>query len=168
MRRLRHGLGLLALLCLLGACGRDTPSDTSAPAPPWTPSRFEARVLAARGGPALRALADEAVGAGPRVVPDLVAWLGHDARDVREVAAHALGDLAPEDPTVVPALRARLEDPDDYVRWKVVRALGRQGARALACLPALRAIAAAARETEVVRASAERAVAEIEAATTGR
>ena len=148
--------GLVACVLLLAACG----SPASPPA--FDAHAFEQQVLAARGGEALRRLSDQVVAAGPAVVPQLVRWLEHPARGVREVAAHALGDLAPADPAVAPALAARLEDPDDYVRWKVVRALGRQGARALAWRDALTAIAQADREVEVVRAAAERALLEID------
>ena len=109
-----------------------------------------------------RELATRLAAHGDASVPVLVRWLDDPARNVRETAAHALGNLAPRTPEVVKALAARLEDPDDYVRWKVIRALGRQRGVAREYLPAIRAIAEATRETEVVRAAAERAVLEIQ------
>lgn len=146
----------VVLALVLAACAE-------APAPPALDAgAIHAEVLIARGGPALRELATRIAAHGDPAVPVLVEWLDDPSRNVRETAAHALGNLAPRTPEVVRALAARLEDPDDYVRWKVIRALGRQRGAARDHLPELRAIAEATRETEVVRATAERAVLEIE------
>ncbi|MEZ6008106.1 MAG: HEAT repeat domain-containing protein [Planctomycetota bacterium] len=110
---------------MCGACGASA-LDAEA---------IHAELLAARGGTALRELATRLAAHGDAAVPVLVRWLDDPARNVRETAAHALGNLAPRTPEVVKALAARLEDPDDYVRWKVIRALGRQRGVAREYLP---------------------------------
>ncbi|MCA9314372.1 MAG: HEAT repeat domain-containing protein [Planctomycetes bacterium] len=153
---LRSGVLSCLLTLALAAC-----AEPAAP-PALDAEAIHAELLAARGGTALRELATRLAAHGDAAVPVLVRWLDDPARNVRETAAHALGNLAPRTPEVVKALAARLEDPDDYVRWKVIRALGRQRGVAREYLPAIRAIAEATRETEVVRAAAERAVLEIQ------
>jgi HEAT repeat protein len=77
---------------------------------------------------------------------------------VREGVAHALGELAPKREDVVRALLVAFEDPDDYVRWKAARALGRIGPFAAAARPALEQAANAPQETEIVRATARSAL----------
>lgn len=97
-------------------------------------------------------------------LPWLCALLQHDHRGVREGVAHALGDLSPRDPEVVRALLRAFEDADDYVRWKAARALGNIGDVPIAVRERLQQAAKAERETEVVRAAAQRAVEQIDRA----
>lgn len=100
-----------------------------------------------------------------RAVPTLTTWLdAGELRNVREAAAHALGELAPQDEVAVARLAATIEDDDDYVRWKAIRALGRIGKPAAHLRPQLQAIAEAEREVEVVRAAAQRALVDMDAA----
>ncbi len=89
-------------------------------------------------------------------------WLTHENRAVREGVAHALGDIAPQDESIVDALIKAFDDTDDYVRWKAARALGRIGKPAKKALPMLRIAANAEREAEIVRAICKKSVREIE------
>lgn len=87
-------------------------------------------------------------------------------RGVREWSAHALGDLAARgeaaarSETVVRALVVALQDQDDYVRWKAVRALGNIGPPARVALPLIRETVATSQE--ILRASGEKALEQIE------
>ncbi len=90
----------------------------------------------------------------------LLEGLLDDDRGVREWSAHALGDIAPQDDRVVRALIVSLQDKDDYVRWKVVRALGNIGPRAKLALPLIKETVASSQE--ILRASGEKAIRQIE------
>ncbi len=155
-------------LVLLASCGAGCGAD------PRTAGRGSGAGETALDAPAARAALLEAL-ASPRAgehraaVARIAAWsppdiewllslLVHPHRGVREGVAHALGDLAPDDPRVGPALLAAFEDPDDYVRWKAARALGRLPRLPPGAAAALRAAAEAAQETEVVRAAARTAL----------
>lgn len=95
---------------------------------------------------------------GPAALDDLLAGLTHGHRNVREGAAHAIGDIGEPAARAVPALMISLEDEDDYVRWKSMRALARIGK---AAEPARRQIEAAVNsrhETPVIKAWAETAL----------
>lgn len=95
----------------------------------------------------------------PAVAP-LTHALASPHRATREGAAHALGDIGGASaPAVDVLLRVFVDDDDDFVRWKAARALGRIGPAAAKALPELRRAAADARQSEIVRATAERAVA---------
>jgi len=100
-------------------------------------------------------------GAGAPAVPALIEALRDPSRAVREGAAHALGDIGARAAPAVEALIVAFEDPDDFVRWKAARALGRIGPAARAAVPILRPAATDPRETEVVRATAIRALEQI-------
>jgi HEAT repeat protein len=97
----------------------------------------------------------------PAPVAFLLEGLRHPNRGVREWSAHALGDAAPTGDGVVKALLELLEDRDDLVRWKAVRALGLMGSAAAAALPPLRQVAATDQEHEIVRAAAQHAIEQI-------
>ncbi len=101
---------------------------------------------------------------GANIVPDLIEALDDRHRAVREGAAHALGDIGPDAAPAVDALIRTFEDEDDYVRWKVARALGRIGHAAAAAIPMLEAAVNAERETELMRATAQRALEQIRGA----
>lgn len=62
---------------------------------------------------------------GEPAVAGLAALVGHADPDVRWKAIVALGDIG--DPRAAPALRARLADPDRFVRGRAVSALARLG-----------------------------------------
>jgi HEAT repeat protein len=154
----RARLGALALVVglpalLLGLGGEPT-------ARPWRGLDRET-VLAAFLSPE-PARVQEALRVLRRTRPAPVDWLlqliVRPERGAREWAAHALGDLAPPDDRVVGALMRAFEDPDDYVRWKAARALGRIGAPARRALALLEQAANAEQEVEVVRATAQAAV----------
>ncbi len=151
----RTAPALVLSLAVAIACGPPAPLL-------FDPTAVREELIGARGGPAIVEIAGRLAAIGSPAVPTLVAWLEDPERNVREGAAHALGNLAPRTIEVATALARRIEDPDDYVRWKVIRALGRQREAARDALPALRRIARAELETEIVRASAQRAVLEIE------
>ena len=108
-----------------------------------------------------RATVAEIVAQGPSMVPVLIDALGHEHRAVREGAAHALGDLRRESAPAIDALIVAFEDPDDFVRWKAARALGRIGPAAARAIPVLTPAAESQQETEIVRASAQAALAHI-------
>ena len=149
---------LLALLCLgFAAC-----SPNTSPAP----SAFDLKAihsdLVATNQLRWKRGVARLVAGGTANITKWSAWLSHENRGVREGVAHALGDLAPADATIVDALIVAFDDDDDYVRWKAARALGRIGRTAKKALPMLRVAALADRETEIVRAVCKRAVAEIE------
>lgn len=112
-------------------------------------------------GPFEAAIAELAA-MGPPAVPALVAALKSPDRSIREGVAHALGDIKPKDATSIAALIDAFEDDDDFVRWKVARALGNIGPLAKAALPALQ-LATSEKESEVVRAHAQRAIRRISA-----
>ncbi len=98
-----------------------------------------------------------AVGA-PAVVP-LTEALRAEHRAIREGAAHALGDIGVSAASAVgQLLETFLQDEDDFVRWKAARALGRIGPAAVDALPALERAGADQRESEIVRATSQRAV----------
>ena len=67
-----------------------------------------------------------------------------DDRDaeVRQAAARALGNIAPNAKVVVPALTAALKDPSVNVKMAAIMALGQYGPEAKAALPSLRELAA--------------------------
>jgi len=98
---------------------------------------------------------------GTAALQPLIDALGHAHRNVREGAAHALGELGADAAPAVQALTRAFEDEDDFVRWKAARALGNIGPAAASALPLLGLAAEAEQETEIVRASAQKAVGQI-------
>ena len=67
---------------------------------------------------------------GPPAVPLLADLLRHHRTSIRQNAADALIDLAPETEPIQPALRRALRDPDSNVAGDAARALGALGQRA--------------------------------------
>ena len=139
---------LFILLLLLPACGREEHVS---------PSRMNATFASGDRDEILELI--ESMRADGWVYGKLLVQnLEHADRGVREWSAHAIGDFAIADDEAVAALVQALEDEDDWVRWKAVRALGMLGPIAKRTLPLLEPIAAAEQEVEVVRAAAQVAV----------
>jgi HEAT repeat protein len=101
-----------------------------------------------------------------QIVPLLLQGLKDDDTGVRASAAVSLGDVGPEEATVVPALIARLEaEPEAGCRVVVISALQNRGERARNAVPALLRTIADPNEHELVRYAAFEALKKIDPAT---
>lgn len=89
-----------------------------------TTPQVEAEIRQAHLQPDLRAAAVESMGRNCQDmwIPDILAEMESDAREVREASAHAAAEM--EDERFVPGLIARLRDDEDDVRFAAVEALG--------------------------------------------
>lgn len=154
---------------LLACCGLGACADDAAPPPREPLTAAEQQALRDAFASADRVQVDAAIARIEAAAPP-VDWLLEgllaDDRGVREWSAHAMGNLAAADvasarsESVVRALIVALADKDDYVRWKVVRALGNIGPDAALALPLIRETVATSQE--ILRAAGEKAIEQIE------
>jgi outer membrane protein assembly factor BamB/HEAT repeat protein len=96
---------------------------------------------------------------GPPAIPMLVDLLRHEWNAIRQNAADALIDLAPDTDASQPALRRALGDEDPVVAGDAARALGALGNRAVPSVAAL--VETLAHEDPYVRVYAAEALASI-------
>ena len=154
--------GITLPFVLIGLFGDVTPHGPAAP----TEAEIAQRITAWATAPQSEWKADMVAlpaELGVAALTPLIEALSHPSRAVREASAHALGELGEDATPAVEALTRAFEDEDDFVRWKAARALGNIGPAAESALRLLVPAAEAEQETEIVRASAQKAVQQIRA-----
>jgi HEAT repeat protein len=91
---------------------------------------------------------------GQPAVPALIEALSHKDVATRKVAARTLGELGPLAQDSFAPLAKALNDPEEWIRWNVVRAIGRVGAEPKSVVPLLERIFRSGKEEKFIRAAA--------------